>query len=157
MSSCPCWSGHRGQRDRRIAFSSERDGDPEIYIMRPDGSRVRQLTVNQGPFDGGPAWSPDGGRIAFDSDRDGNPELYTMRADGSGQTRLTFNEASDFLSTWSPDGRRLAFTTDRDGNVEVTPCALTAASRSTGPRTRLPTSTLTGSHSRKSTIDQATW
>jgi TolB protein len=73
----------------------------------------------RGRFDGGPAWSPDGGRIAFDSDRDGNPELYRMGADGSDQTRLTFNEASDFLSTWSPDGRKLAFTTDRDGNFEV--------------------------------------
>ena len=41
----PDWSpdGHS------IAFTSERDGDGEIYTMKPDGSRVRQLTFNHAP------------------------------------------------------------------------------------------------------------
>ena len=30
----------------RIAFASDRDGDSEIYTMKLDGSRVRQLTTN---------------------------------------------------------------------------------------------------------------
>ena len=87
--------------------------------MRPDGERVRQLTVNDGPFDGFPDWSPGGRHIAFASERDDNFEIYRMRADGGDQTRLTFDEAFDFGPAWSPDGREIAFATDRDGNGEV--------------------------------------
>lgn len=43
--------------DRRIAFESDRDGDPEIYTMRADGTDVRQLTRNDAE-DLSPGWSP---------------------------------------------------------------------------------------------------
>lgn len=117
------WSPDGG----RIAFVSDRDGDDEIYTMRPNGSRPRQLTFNEAPagFDGDPNWSPDGRKIAFTSERDLTPEtefqveIYTMRADGSRQTRLTFDDLSDFLPAWSPDGRKIAFTSFRDATHEV--------------------------------------
>jgi Tol biopolymer transport system component len=42
---------------RRIAFSSDRDGNDEIYVMNADGSGQRNLTP--GPTGGAsPAWSP---------------------------------------------------------------------------------------------------
>lgn len=118
QDSDPDWSPTGG----RIAFTSERDGDPEIYTMKPAGSHVRQLTFNAAPFafDGDPNWSPDGLKIAFTSERDAveetpfQVEIYTMRADGGDQTRLTFHDLSDFLPAWSPDGREIAFTSFRD-------------------------------------------
>ena len=69
----------------RIAFSSFRDGNTEIYVVNADGSGQTNLT-NHGADDRGPAWSPDGAKIAFWSDRAGNTEIYVMNADGSGQT-----------------------------------------------------------------------
>jgi hypothetical protein len=62
-------------RERRngdgIAITSDRDGDEEIYTMRTDGSRVRQLTSNDVPlvFDGEPNWSPDGRKHGPDTSR----------------------------------------------------------------------------------------
>jgi len=102
----------------KIAFTSDRDSNAEIYVMNADGTDQTNLTNNPA-YDFGPAWSPDGSRIAFSSDRDSNAEIYVMNADGTGLTNLTNNPAYDFGPAWSPDGSRIAFSSDRDGNDEV--------------------------------------
>jgi TolB protein len=101
----------------RIAFTSDRSGDPEIYTMNADGSDLKRLTNAPGE-DALPRWSSDGQRIVFYSVRDGQREVYSMNADGSEQTRLTNNPADDAYPTWSPDGGRIAFSTNRDGEAQ---------------------------------------
>ncbi|MBI5961504.1 MAG: PD40 domain-containing protein, partial [Chloroflexi bacterium] len=101
-----------------VAFTTERDGNPEVYAAAGDGSAVRRLTDNPA-LDGGPTWSPDGGRLAFHSARDGNLEIYMMDPDGGNVQRLTDNPASDSDPAWSPDNTRLLFVSDRDGNSEI--------------------------------------
>jgi TolB protein len=117
----PTWSPN----GRRIAFSRAPDAesDNDIYKMRPDGSKVQQLTSDalDNEF---PNWSPDGTRIVFNSTRDEplgeNYEVYSMRAGGGHVTRLTFEPAAgDFVPAWSPDGRRIVFASDRDGSVDI--------------------------------------
>jgi TolB protein len=102
----------------KIVFSSDRDGDFEIYSMNPDGSELTQLTFND-VADGYPGGSSDGLRIVFSSFRDGNWEIYAMNADGTGQTRLTDNPADDEGGGWSPDGTKIVFSSDRDGKFEI--------------------------------------
>lgn len=102
----------------RIAFSSNRDGDFEIWTMNADGSDPVPLTANAAG-DRLPTWSADGSRIAFVSDRDGDSEIYVMNADGSDETRLSNNGAVDTNPTWSPDGSKIAFNTTRDGDSEI--------------------------------------
>ena len=41
----------------RIAFTSDLDGDDEIFVMYVDGSNLRQLTDNDYD-DQAPAWMP---------------------------------------------------------------------------------------------------
>jgi len=113
----PAWSPD-GQR---IAFTSARDGNSEIYVMKADGSAQTRLTTDPAR-DFSAAWSPDGTRIAFASARTGAHDVYVMNADGSGQTRLTTDPASDFNPAWSPDGAKIAYestTTFGDGGGEV--------------------------------------
>ena len=96
-----------GQKGK-IAFTSNRDGSQQIYVMNPDGSNVVRVTDPPG-ISFSPEWSPDGTKIAFTSTRDGNYEIYVMNGDGTGQTRITNNSASDSGAAWSPDGARLLF------------------------------------------------
>ena len=54
-----------------IAFESRRDGNPEIYVMNPDGSGQTRLTESDGE-DIAATWSPDGRKLTWWSSRDGN-------------------------------------------------------------------------------------
>lgn len=93
----------------QIVFVSERDGNPEIYIMDADGNNVRRLT-NDPSLDFGPVWSPDGSRIAFCSDRaeTGIFDIYLMDADGGNLVRLTSSGDNKYPS-WSPDGLSIVY------------------------------------------------
>ncbi len=107
----------------RVAFYSDRDGNPEIYTMNADGSAVTRLT-NDPVFDDSPALSPDGAQIVFLTARhDPAPrfpelkyELYVMNSDGSNLQRLTETEAAEDHPAWSPDGRKISFDADYDGD-----------------------------------------
>lgn len=96
----------------RVAFSSDRGRNVDLYLLDLPAGRPRRLTSSPAA-DFSPTWAPDGRRLAFRSDRDGNDEVYVMHADGSRQRNLTRNPASDYSPAWSPDGRRIAFATTR--------------------------------------------
>ena len=98
----------RAPRTEKIAFSSNRSGNWEIYIMNPDGSRQERLTRNNAG-DYSPVWSPTGEHILFVSDRTGSSDLYVMDADGGHVRRVFGKSARRAEPTWSPDGDRIAF------------------------------------------------
>jgi TolB protein len=102
----------------KIAFQSQRDGDPEVYLMNPDGTNPVRLTTSQ-YYDGEAAISPDGTKIAFSSYRDGNAEIYIMSTNGSSQTNLTNDPSFDGHPTFSPDGSRIAFASGRGGHLGI--------------------------------------
>ena len=96
-----------------IAFTSDQNGNSDIYTMHADGSGLTNLTNNPA-HDINPFWSPDGTRIAFQSDRTGLMQVFVMNADGSNVIQLTNNEVNHELMSdhgpWSPDGKKLLFT-----------------------------------------------
>lgn len=85
----------------KIAFSSDRDKNSEIYVMNADGTDLKGLT-HEPAADTNPIWSPDGRYLIFTAMYDGNHEIYVVRPDGSALIRLTDNPALDFGSSWSP-------------------------------------------------------
>jgi Tol biopolymer transport system component len=106
----PTWSPD----GTKIAFTSTRDGNEEVYVMNADGSGQTNLT-NHPASDIFPAWSPDGTKIAFTSGRDFDWEVFVVNADGSSPTNLTNNDNlnSDLEPDWSPDGTKIAFRASR--------------------------------------------
>jgi TolB protein len=71
----PAWSPD----GKQVAFTTNRDGNYEIYVMNADGSDPRNLTRHRGQ-DNFPAWSPDGKRVAFVSNRAGGHDVYVTEA-----------------------------------------------------------------------------
>jgi TolB protein len=77
MDYWPVWSPD----GRHIAFTSNRDGNYEIYLMNADGSQPHNLTRHPS-HDNYATWSPDSKRLAFISNRAGGYDIYVMEVMG---------------------------------------------------------------------------
>ncbi len=103
----------------RIAFSSNRGGTYDLFLMDADGGQPRRLTTDAGT-EGEPAWTPDGSRIVYTATPPGGqPQLYALRPDGQPPQALTAGPGGNHSPAVSPDGRTLAFVSTRDGNQEI--------------------------------------
>jgi TolB protein len=88
------------------------DGDAkDVFLMRPDGSGLVQLTTNV-TLDSAPVLSPDGTRVAFERSNPvgGNAEIWVVNADGTNPIAITQTGQFEDWPSWSPDGTRLMFT-----------------------------------------------
>ena len=95
-NTMPAWSPD----GKSIAFTSDRDGQSEIYVMTADGSIQTALTVASDSYE--PRFSPDGAKIAFLTYRDGNQEIYVMDADGTSVVNVTNYASYDAGFSWQP-------------------------------------------------------
>lgn len=94
-----------------VAFETSRDGNGEIYRVRPDGMGPENLTADPAE-DREPAYSPDSRRIAFSSTRGGGaPAIWIMGGDGRDARPLDapVPAGAQHWPAWSRDGGRLAF------------------------------------------------
>jgi len=108
LNQSPAWSGDGA----RIAFSSSRSGDPEIWVADASGANLRRLTNFAGP-DVAPTWNPrTNAQLAWVSGRTGLPQIYTMDQDGSNVQRLT-DGGYAISPSWSPNGQFLTFSWNR--------------------------------------------
>ena len=104
----PAWSADGS----KLAFSSARTGNPEIWISDASGGNLHKLTAFKGP-NIGPTFNPrTGAQIAWVSGRTGEPQIYTMDVDGSNVQRIT-DGGYAVSPSWSPNGQLLAFSWNR--------------------------------------------
>ena len=94
---------------RQIVFAAHRDGDSEIFTIRANGTRRRQLTHN-GVDDVEPAFSPNGRQIVFSRNLGGD-EIFKMRSDGTHPRQLTHDSPGRGVvgATFSPNGHQIAY------------------------------------------------
>jgi len=93
----------------RLAFTSDRSGEPQVYVMGADGTGLSRLTY-VGKHCDSPDWSPKGDRIVFVSLIDPSVfDICTVRPDGTDLWRLTAGNANHENPRWAPDGRHIVF------------------------------------------------
>lgn len=104
---------------RRIAFSSNRDGPWDIYILDLLSGEIERFT-NTDAYDANPTWSPDGLWLAYESYQVDNLEIIIEDVGKTtGPIHLTTNPTADYAPDWSPQGRWISFISDRSGQPEV--------------------------------------
>jgi len=102
----------------RVAFSVERGGNSDIYVMNLKSRSSARLTSDPG-IDTSASFSPDGTKIVFNSDRGGQPQLYIMNSDGSGVRRISYGSGRYTTPVWSPVGDFIAFTKQTGGEFHI--------------------------------------
>ncbi len=115
----------------RIVFTSQRNGDLDIYSMNLDGSDLKQLTHELG-YDGGPFFSWDGLKIVYRSYHPqteneikryqdllaaemiepGNFQIWVMDTDGTNKHQVTYNQYANFAPFFHPDNKRIIFSSN---------------------------------------------
>ncbi|SFR99819.1 component of the Tol biopolymer transport system [Granulicella pectinivorans] len=93
-----------------VAIQSYAGGTFHIWVMRPDGTGLKQMTTGHGD-DREPRFSPDGKTIAFSSDRanKGSYDIWTVDVASGAVKQITSSENDEYEPAWSPDGSSLAY------------------------------------------------
>jgi hypothetical protein len=107
--------------DRKtMAFTSDRDGNWEIYTTTTDGSgEPQRITYNTFAVDMGPVWSPDGKMLVYDSIRKGNWDLYLFDVVAGQEYQLTDSPADDTFPAWTTDSKTVIYQTGGQGKNQI--------------------------------------
>src|SRR3984885_12909356 len=97
-----------------IAFSSDRNGNLDVYIIPAKGGEAKQLTYHSAD-DNVLGWTPDSRSVLFSSQRseDFMAKLYTVPIDGG--LERSAGPDMGIAGSYSPDGKKLAI--NRKGQV----------------------------------------
>ncbi|MBE2269037.1 MAG: PD40 domain-containing protein [Anaerolinea sp.] len=122
--AAPAWSPDGSL----LAFMSDRDGRPNIYLMDRSGRDVRRLTSGDETYTN-PLWSADGTQIAFFVPSRGQGIIYSVNVDGSDMHQIAGGdlppigivmdlavEPGSISRSFSPDGSQIAFMAHRGGS-----------------------------------------
>lgn len=127
------YNGAVSQDGSKIAFASDRDGNPEIFLLNLNGGAVTQLTATAAPcVNEYPTWTPGGTGLAWHTNCTGNNyEIFRgdlsytqdkgndLKATLINPVNLTKTSANDRMPRIAPSGGEIAFRSDRDGNGEI--------------------------------------
>jgi serine/threonine-protein kinase len=125
---------------RRIVFTSQRDGQFNLYMQNADGTGDAERLTDSSKVQTANSVSPDGTQLVFREQTQDSDDLMVLslkdraappdQRPSAGLVRTKFNERNAEVS---PDGRWLAYQSDESGRDEVyvRPFPNTDAGRST--------------------------
>ena len=131
----PAWSPD----GKKIAFTSLRDGNKQIYTLDVDSLAVTRLTkLDVNVENSEPAWSPEGKEIAYLVKRVGTYQVWVMKSTGQDNVQLARSGQSlwDYLPAWSSDGNVILFS-QRNANGNPRPWLMSIQYEDGGTAARL--------------------
>jgi parallel beta-helix repeat protein len=103
----------------KVAFTSTRDGNSEVYLLASPSAIPANLTMNPAA-DYSPALASSCDEVLFVSDRAGNPDIFKVDAVTRGVAiPLTSHPAPDYDPAWLAPCASVVFVSERDGNPEI--------------------------------------
>ena len=102
-----------------IAFLSNRDGDYDLYVTKPDGSELMRITRSPA-FESAPLWA--GSRVVFAVWADNTSTIYAASAEAPQPTVI--GTSSGRQPAISPDGKKLLFSKGQFPAMQLVESAL---------------------------------
>lgn len=107
-SKVRAWGPRWSPDGRWIAFLSQESGWNDLWMIRPDGEGLHQLTKLNADVDE-LDWSPSGKQIACTVNRNGSFDLFLIEAETGAATELRSGPGFHSRPQWTPDGKSLTF------------------------------------------------
>ncbi len=111
------YSSELGDGTQPILFTTNRDGNYEIYRMNVDGSNQQRLTNTLENENGG-LWSPNGQKILYGKSISNTSQIWVMNADGTNQKLISETTGLNNLYKWSPNGQKIVFVRREPGGKD---------------------------------------
>lgn len=103
----------------KIAFVSDKDGAPRIYIIPATFTSKRPtpvLVTKQNNENSCPAWSPDGKKLAYSAKTKGTRQIWIYDFERKEEWQLTDGTGNKENPSWAPDSKHLVFNST-DGHI----------------------------------------
>ena len=105
VDTAPAWDPTGTQ----IAYTSDRSGTPQIYIMSSSGAGQQRISI--GAYCDSASWSPDGKRLAYVVREKGGFNIYYADLTTGELTQLTSSGKNEDPS-WGPSSNHIIFSRD---------------------------------------------
>ncbi len=103
----------------KLAFVSDKDGAPRIYVISATFTSKRPtpvLVTKQNHENSCPAWSPDGKKLAYSAKTKGTRQIWIYDFERREEWQLTDGTGNKENPSWAPDSKHLVFNST-DGHI----------------------------------------
>lgn len=110
----PCFDA----QGRSMAFTSDRQGNPQIFAKDLDSGKEERVTF-EGKYNTSPSLSPDGRLVVYSRRTASGHRIFVTDIQTMRERQLTFGPGNDEEPCFSPDGYFVVFSSNRTGTYKL--------------------------------------